>query len=483
MIDKDSSRKDVLAAVAQDGYALEYASDELRGDREVVLTAVAHHGFALRHAPAELRGDRQVVLTAVAQDGYALEYASEALRGDRAVVLTAVAHHYWALRHASAELRGDREFILKAVAQHGCALQHASDNLRGDREVVLTAVAPHYYALQHASAELRGDREFILKAVAQHGCALRHASDKLRGDREVVLTAVARHHYALQHASAELRGDREFILAAVAQNGWALQHASPALRGDRDVVSVAKRERGYEDILLKAIHNNPSLIQFFPTIPDEEIKLFFDDSKKDSCRAKTLLLPTYIDKNSLDKIQSFIKAQGKNHFTVKLLNDKEIDYKFKTSLAEQMLGAINWQSSSEPEPEPEPEHSEIFDANHRRQFNPVYFGKIKISLYGLFLPMLRKTAVSKIPVELLSMLFGLRLQGPTVCLFEHLTTKDLSKYMQVCRPMSHGFFIKDVVVDSASPRSKEKDCFEPTSAEAAAAGERPTKRRRTGAAP
>ncbi len=314
----------------------------------------------------------------------------------------------------------------------------------------------------------KSSKEDVLAAVAEYAFAFEYASAELRDDREVVLTAVARDGRAFMSASAALKADREVVLVAVAQKGWMFQFASAELRDDGEVFLAARRGQGHEDVLLAAILNNPSLIQFFPTIPDEKIKSFFEKIDKDSCRAKTLLLPTYIDKNSLDKIQPFIKAQGNNHFTVKLPNDNEVDYKFETSLAEQMLEVINHQLSLEPEPE----HSEIFDANHPRQLNHDYFKEKQISLNRFMLPMLRKTVVSKIPVELLFMLFGLRLQGLAVCLFEHLTTKDLSKYMQVCRPMSHGFFIKDVVVDSASPRSKEKDCFEPTSAEAAGSAER-----------
>ena len=52
----------VLATVQQDGFALEYASAELRADREVVLAAVQQDGFALGYASAELRADREVVL-------------------------------------------------------------------------------------------------------------------------------------------------------------------------------------------------------------------------------------------------------------------------------------------------------------------------------------------------------------------------------------------------------------------------------------
>ena len=55
MIDKFSTKAEVLEAVKQDGYALEYASEELRGDREVVLAAVKQNGRALEQASFKLQ--------------------------------------------------------------------------------------------------------------------------------------------------------------------------------------------------------------------------------------------------------------------------------------------------------------------------------------------------------------------------------------------------------------------------------------------
>jgi len=72
-------------------YALQYASPELRADRDVVLASVARIGRAVQHASPKLRADRDVVLAAVARNGHALQFASPKLRGNRAVVQTAVA--------------------------------------------------------------------------------------------------------------------------------------------------------------------------------------------------------------------------------------------------------------------------------------------------------------------------------------------------------------------------------------------------------
>ena len=63
--------------------ALEYASAELRADREVVRSAAQKDGRALQYASAELRADREVVLAAVAQNGEALRLAPLRIRNLR----------------------------------------------------------------------------------------------------------------------------------------------------------------------------------------------------------------------------------------------------------------------------------------------------------------------------------------------------------------------------------------------------------------
>ena len=80
-----------MAAVSQNGYALQFATEELKGDREVVMTAVSQNGCALKFTTEEMKGDREVVMTAVSQNGYALHFATAELRGDEDLVMTALA--------------------------------------------------------------------------------------------------------------------------------------------------------------------------------------------------------------------------------------------------------------------------------------------------------------------------------------------------------------------------------------------------------
>ena len=58
----------------QDGQALQWASEEMKGDRELCMAAVAQHGLLLKDLPEEMKGDREMCMAAVAQDGKALQW-------------------------------------------------------------------------------------------------------------------------------------------------------------------------------------------------------------------------------------------------------------------------------------------------------------------------------------------------------------------------------------------------------------------------
>ena len=85
-----TNRNEALDDVTQNGLYLQFASPELRNDREIVLAAVNRDGLALRFASPELQGNREIVLAAVNNEGRALEYVSLELRRDRETVLAAI---------------------------------------------------------------------------------------------------------------------------------------------------------------------------------------------------------------------------------------------------------------------------------------------------------------------------------------------------------------------------------------------------------
>ena len=101
------------------------------------------------------RGDKEVVLEAVKQDGWALEYASDELKNDKEVILEAVKQNGQALQCASNDLRNDKEIVLEAVKKVGYALEHASDELKNDKEVVILALQYDIDAIEMSSDEIQ----------------------------------------------------------------------------------------------------------------------------------------------------------------------------------------------------------------------------------------------------------------------------------------------------------------------------------------
>mmetsp|Transcript_50185 Transcript_50185/g.92710 ORF Transcript_50185/g.92710 Transcript_50185/m.92710 type:complete len:337 (-) Transcript_50185:7-1017(-) len=197
---------------ANNGYALQHASDRLRGSYDIVMTAVSANGYSLQYATADLQANPNVVSAAIAQAGTCLQFASDALRADRDTVWLAVCRNGDALKYAADALRSDKDLVLKAVqSQYGSALCHAALDLCDDKDIVHEAVRRNGQTLRFSSERLRSDRAIVLTAVSSAGDALQYASDALRADRDLVLRAVAQNSRALQYASDDLLLDEAFL--------------------------------------------------------------------------------------------------------------------------------------------------------------------------------------------------------------------------------------------------------------------------------
>ena len=103
--------------------ALQFATEELKGDRKIVMAAVSQDCYALEFATEELQGDPEIVMQAVSQNGFALQFAAEELKGDREIVMAAVSQNGFALRCATEELKDDEKILQHAL--------EGSQNCRG----------------------------------------------------------------------------------------------------------------------------------------------------------------------------------------------------------------------------------------------------------------------------------------------------------------------------------------------------------------
>jgi hypothetical protein len=148
--------------LSEEGYNFELLLDAYLIDREVVLAAVNKTGFALQFASEALRCDREIVLAAaLTTNGLAIYYASEALRNDIDIALVAVGLDRCVLNHLSDALKNDREVVVAALIGDGTALEYAAEVFKNDRDIVMLAAREDRRALKYASEALQNDRIFI----------------------------------------------------------------------------------------------------------------------------------------------------------------------------------------------------------------------------------------------------------------------------------------------------------------------------------
>ena len=146
---RQRDRESLKKMVAQDGLALEHASEELKGDEGVVLAAVKQNGLALEHASDNAKESRNVVLSAVKQNGLALKYASGKLKGDEEVVRAAMGQNPNALDLSP--LWKVRSWALNALEKDGYPKDmsrfYRDFTYAGDKEVMRRAVYKDPYIL------------------------------------------------------------------------------------------------------------------------------------------------------------------------------------------------------------------------------------------------------------------------------------------------------------------------------------------------
>ena len=146
--------------MSKHGWALQFATDELKGDRKIVMAAVSKHGRGTSNSAAEdMKGDCEIVMTAVSQAGLALPFATEEMKGDSRIVMQAVSEFGDALEYAAEALQGDREIVMTAVSQNGASIRFATKELKDDEKI-----------LQHALERSRNSRHLVgLKVILMSG--------------------------------------------------------------------------------------------------------------------------------------------------------------------------------------------------------------------------------------------------------------------------------------------------------------------------
>ena len=255
------------AAVKTNGMSLQYVG-EYRNHRDVILAAVRQDGLAVQYAPVfgqanDTEFAKEVAMEAVKQNGtvwFELSYKLPQLEPDdetqlepwvRDLAFAAVKQNPNSFEYMSADkLTGDRELVLEVMKTkpgllYRCSDQNLQRELMSNKDFAMRAMLDDHRSVVIAPAAVRDDSCLMVEVILKFPDALEHVSERLRNTFHVVLAAVLGDPHALTYASESLRSNRELVLRAVEQTVKAAWHVSDALRADRGfVLQVMKMKDG-----------------------------------------------------------------------------------------------------------------------------------------------------------------------------------------------------------------------------------------------
>lgn len=122
--------------------------------------------------------DRALLLDVVKHNGCFLQYASEDLKNDKNFMIDLIKHEVSVLQYVSEEFKSDREFILEVVKQDGLALKYVPEKFKSDKEIVLIALKQNISAFCYVSQTLKDSVEFIIELFSDESFILQNKNMK-----------------------------------------------------------------------------------------------------------------------------------------------------------------------------------------------------------------------------------------------------------------------------------------------------------------
>ncbi|NQV13334.1 MAG: DUF4116 domain-containing protein [Parcubacteria group bacterium] len=149
----------------------------------------------LKYASERLRGNKELVLKAIdkgagGMDSHFTESLPESMRADKEVMLRLVARDGFNIMDASEELKRDKDVCLEAVRRNGRSIMSLPEEMRNDRDIMIGAVTSDYSGIELLPENAKDDKEIIMAAMSKNGKLLSYASDRLRDDIDVALVAI-----------------------------------------------------------------------------------------------------------------------------------------------------------------------------------------------------------------------------------------------------------------------------------------------------
>lgn len=236
--DLKDDKEIALLAVSANGNMYDIVSERLKMDRDIVLNAVSRNGFVLCTVPDNFKNDKEIVLKAVNNYSSAIGDASEELRNDKDVVEAALSKTMGAFIFVGDTIKDNKEIALKAVEYSPTLLEYVSDRLKNDKDIVEIALSKSMGVFSLTGETIRDNKEIALKAIEYNPMLLENVSERLRNDEEVVMSAISKNMVTLIYIGEKLKTNKEFISKAINLNEQVFKKIVPILDDKKFIMTI-----------------------------------------------------------------------------------------------------------------------------------------------------------------------------------------------------------------------------------------------------
>jgi hypothetical protein len=202
----------ILEIVKSNGFALQYASDNLKKNFQIVKECIKYEPITIKYSRvnkvdfrellkfssaifkyyylfSEIKSDFEIALIAVKGNGLLLEFLNISLRDDFDIVIEAVRNNGYSIRFASYRLRQNYLIILESIKSRSDVFNDYLEYCNNPR-IVYEAVKGDGALLSKSSLNLKDNFIIVLESVKNYPLALEYASQRLKQNYEIIYESI-----------------------------------------------------------------------------------------------------------------------------------------------------------------------------------------------------------------------------------------------------------------------------------------------------
>jgi hypothetical protein len=254
-------KEKAIESIKADGLNLEKLSDKWKQDFDVVLAACTNNGFAIKYASLELKSNKDIANVVLKKQPLLLSEFGYDIKNDNACVEIATKVNGLAFQHASIELKKDKEFVIKISEISPLAFAYCDESLKDDPDLIKRFLPKSPGLYGYLNSNLKENKDLALLCIEQNGLSVfQYLSDNLRIDKNLILEAIDlvtstyfkkasesvmkllpdKYFGVIPYIHEDLQKDISFIKVILEKDKRFIHRAKDDLKNNPEIINVLK---------------------------------------------------------------------------------------------------------------------------------------------------------------------------------------------------------------------------------------------------